>query len=251
MSFSDSIENMIHFFILFWTVLVVPLCAEHSDEVWAHVHPYLMTEDHPIKAKMDAIFSKARVTLNAETMNAAGFTNSKAGKWSNTVVTRHPKIPGYILKLYRDDQAGFIDWHMCYRRCLGAQCIQETIDLMGYQKMFVVPKKWIYCIPNSSPEGKCFILVAEDLKILKRKENYAKWRSPAMSFERLEAIFLMVKSLGLSDSTVPFNIPFCKDGRNAFIDTEWHHAPYINYERLLIFLSPRGVAFWKTLIEKL
>ncbi len=225
-----------------------------SEAVWSLLQPYLMPDDHPIKAKLDSIFSKARVTLTAKTMKKAKFTNPEERSFSHTVVTRHPQVPGYILKLFRDDQTDVTDWDMCHRRCSGAQLIRKAIEEMGYENMFSVPDKWIYCLPDfpEPPPGyqqKHFIVVAQDMKILKSKDNHAKWRSSAMSHERLEALFFLVKNVGLSDSVVAFNIPFCKDGRNSFIDTEWYHRPRVRYERLFRFLSPSGTIFWQLLIE--
>ena len=226
-----------------------------SDEVWALVEPYLLPDNHPIKKKLDILFSSGRITLNEKTMIKAKFTDSHA-RTNGVIVTRHKKVPGYVLKLYRDDQNGeYEDWNMCYRRCSGAKLTRETIDSLGYGNLLTVPKKWIYCLPDvpACPPGynqKHFILVAEEILIYDKKKNYKKWKSSWMTQERLYALFITIKIAGLSDSLVPNNVPISKDGKIVFIDTEWYNIHPMHLDHTLQFLNPTAKLYWQSLIDQ-
>lgn len=58
-----------------------------------------------------------------------------------------------------------------------------------------------------------------------------------MTPKLLEAFYYLVKSEGLSDSVYAFNLPFCRDGKLAFIDTEHHHEWPVYFQRTLKYLS--------------
>ena len=63
--------------------------------------------------------------------------------------------------------------------------------------------------------------------------------------KRIVRIFLTEE--GLKDSVFPDNIPFTKDGKMAFIDTEHHHLWPVDYYRLERYLSPEMKTYWKNL----
>lgn len=209
--------------------------------VWAYVQPYLLPENHPAKYKLDRIFTRTRATLNAASLQQAGFNNNVAGLYSGAVVTTHPKIKGYFIKLFTDDCPQRLDWKQWTTRIQGAQSIKKAIVQKGYHKMFKVPQKWIYPLPPepSPPLGHHrhdFILIAEEMDILPTRENYSRWRKK-MTPKLLEAFYTLVKEEGLSDSVYAFNLPFCYDGKLAFIDTEHHHEWPVYFQRTLKYLS--------------
>lgn len=125
----------------------------------------------------------------------------------------------------------------------------------GFQHYFKAPQKWVYPLPQhpAPPKGinnKHFILVCEDMHVHRHKDNIAKWKGVAINKRKLSALFIMLRELGLSDSVYPFNIPFSKDGKITFIDTEYHHDWPVPYHKLTPYLSPRMKLHWKNLIKQ-
>lgn len=224
-----------------------------SDEAWEAVKPYLLPENHRLKAKLDKIFMGSRALLNAQTLHAAGFRNVTPNKYSRCIVTTHSKLKGYVVKLFLDSQVGLCDWKHFAARAYGASCIKEAIPRLGYQAIFKVPEKWIYMIPEhpAPPPGlerKNFILIAEDMRILPNDLNRSLWRSNRMDQKRLRAYYTIIKDQGLSDSVICFNVPFCEDGKNAFVDTEYNHCYPIDYIRVFRYLGPQGQALWRDIL---
>src|ERR1700733_1887911 len=100
---------------------------DHVEQViWDVVAPHFLPSNHPVKPKLDKIFSSSRVTANEKSVGAAGFTKPKARRYSDTTVTGHPKLKGYLIKLVRDDQ-DLNDWEMLLERIKGARLVEECI----------------------------------------------------------------------------------------------------------------------------
>lgn len=226
-----------------------------DPDLWENLTPYFLPEDHPVKEQLDEIFSSGqRVLLNQDTLVEAGFTAPKPGhKLTRPYVLKHPKLKGYLVKMFTDDNK-VTEWEQWVRRIKGAYYTQECIDKHGYQKYFSVPKKWIYPIPVGSASAgeyrKNFILVVQNMKILKKNENKRTWKSMAVNPYVLDALYTVVDEVGLADSLFVFNIPFSRiDGKISFIDTEDYHIWPINYERMKNYLSPALQIYWDMLIE--
>lgn len=73
-----------------------------------------------------------------------------------------------------------------------------------------------------------------------------------MNKEKLEALYTMLSENLLIDSTFIDNIPFSKDGRIAFIDTEHYNSTLkeVCYEMVGAQLSPNMQEHWNQLINK-
>ncbi|NGX43431.1 MAG: hypothetical protein K940chlam7_01728 [Chlamydiae bacterium] len=229
-----------------------------SEKVWNEVTPYLLPDDHPIKPVLDRIFSEERVLLSIKSMKKAGFHNPKPRKWTHTIVTTHPEVPGYVFKVFLDSQRYFkgkpeyIHW---LERIQGALTIDAEIKKRGWDDIFKVPKKWIYLLPEepSAPKEfirKNFILVVEDMSIFDTKENVEKWKSDWITEEKLGMLHILLEELGLHDCTKPDNIPFSIDGKISFIDTQTFNQWPVLYKKLTPYLSPEMQTHWKNLTKK-
>ncbi len=223
-----------------------------SPEVWHLVKPYLLPSNHPIKRNLDALFGQKRVTQNLRSLEEAHFTRCYIRGYSKLVVTEHSMIRGYWLKLFIDDQ-DISDFPAFINRIEGALAIQDAIIGHGYEKHFVVPKKWIYPLPaepSPSPGSfrKNFILVAEDMDLYKKSDNRKKWATK-ITPPRALAIYTIMQELGLNDCIHPFNLPFSKDGRQAFIDTEHHHNWPVRFDLMLQHMPPLLQDYWLKIIE--
>jgi hypothetical protein len=224
-----------------------------DPDIWDRLTPYFLPADHPIRETLDKLFSE-RVTASFDSLSNAGFSNSFPARNLGVVVSKHPKINGFVLKIYTDEQPALPEWHFWIKRIEGAKAVQQSIKRHGYSKMFKVPRKWIYPLPAepSAAEGsnrKNFILVAENMKILKH-DNIHLWKGPGMTKQRLDAIFTIIEEEGLLDSTWADNIPFCRDGKQAFVDLEHFQEWPIKYARMGDFLNAEMEIYWKYLVKK-
>lgn len=221
-----------------------------SEEVWNDVQPYLLPEKHPLKNKLDRLFTSFRVTLNAESILKAGFSKANPGLFSHAIIAKNETFPGYYFKFYSDDQAIDEESKQWINRAFEAKKLKQAINNHQYQKYFVVPKKWIYPLPDlPKSKGrypKSFILIAEKIDITKRSMNIHKWRTVPTK-KLLNAVFVITEQEGLVDSLVAHNLPFTYDNRLAFIDLEHHHQWPVPFYKLLNFLNPEMQKYWKEL----
>ncbi len=248
--------NFVLLFLLFFSHLSASGEIERNPYVdpaiWEQVSPYFLPADSSVKKKLDAIFSSSRALFNLQSLKDAGFTKIIHRPCSHAYVMTHPKLKGYVIKLFTDQQQ-FVDWEAWVHRIHGAQCIRNAIKRHGYQHHFKVPKKWIYPLPaEPSPppdsQRKNFILVAKEMKLLEKRDNRAMWKSPVMSPDRIKAMYTIIKEEGLADSINVTNLPFLKDGRQAFIDTEWHHRWPVEYNKLTRRFSRPMRQYWMGLV---
>lgn len=229
-----------------------PYCPQ---DIWDSVSICFLPSDHPAKGALDQIFSASRATADLASLKKAGFKDIMPGKYSSQVVARHPKVPGYLFKLYTDLDPLSLDWSKFKTRVLGANQVRQSIEALGYTNLFVVPHKWIYPLPATpdAPVGsnrKNFVLLVEEMKILSDSSNRSKWKGDSVTKERLNALYKVLQINGLYDSAYPFNIPFTKDGRNAFIDTEYYNIWPIKFQGMLNYLSSEMKEHWQFLIHE-
>jgi hypothetical protein len=229
-----------------------------SNSVWQKAKKYLMPEDHPIKSELDQIFSKSRALCDMHSMEGAGFVPALPRHHNQMIVTRHPRLPGYLIKAYLDEQDYFKkkpEYYYWFKRLKGAQLIENAIITHQYGHLFKVPKKWIYLLPDEpSPPPhylrKMFILVVEDMELFDDKTNEQIWGSEWVTKELLKALYTIADELGLYDTTKPDNCPFSLDGKVAFIDTELYHKKPVKYYRMNPYLSPSMQTYWKKLTKQ-
>ena len=222
--------------------------------LWQDLKPYFLPVNHPIKARLDRLFQKNRITQSEETFEKGGFGKPKMRKPGNIVIGRNPHFRDYIFKVYLDTQPLLHEWDNWVKRIEGARAIQACIKRHGFRH-FSAPGKWIYPLPEepSPPSGspyqrKNFILIAENMNILSFHDNLKVFKNK-MSPQLLKELYTILKEEGLIDSVYPDNIPFTKKGQISFIDTEHHHLSPVPFHVLTHFLSPDMQRYWQSLID--
>lgn len=240
------------FWHLFICLLLSGSMAAVSPQVLEKVRPYLLPENHAAKKTLDRLFATRPLT-NEESLKKAGFQfKPRKEPEKQLLCAKHPKLRGYLVKTYLDTQHTIgkeeRNW---ISRIQGAEQIRKAIAQHHYQKMFKVPKKWIYLLPdNPSPPRRRFVLIVEDMHILERPKNIDAYFFQ-MSRPRLDALFTLLTENLLIDSIYIDNIPFCKDGRIAFIDTEHFNATFapLGLHLLTQRLCPPLAKHWSLLIS--
>jgi hypothetical protein len=217
---------------------------------------FLLPEDHPIKSKLDEIFGDSRILTSVKHLKKAGFENPKVRN-RGVVIGRHKDLKGYLLKLYLDnkDVDEVYQWE---KRIQGALLIQKALDIFGYNDIMKVPKKWIYELPARGPKPsrsarypKFYALVVEDMDIYSDPETFMLYRT-SITTEHLDALYTVLTTCLLSDSTWLPNIPFAHDGKIAFIDTEFAGTSlsiWVRLPRLGKYLSSSMRRYWNNLLE--
>ena len=231
--------------------------AKVTDEAWREALPFLLPEEFEIKEKLDELFNETRAILNSSSLKLAGFTTSKPQEFSLIVVTKHPNFPGYIFKIYLDNEKQKSDNKALgyfIKRVKGSIAVQKCIDENHLDAFFKVPKKWIYPMPSYEGQvkkysHKNFILVVEDMEILSAKANVKAWRSSMVTKELLVGLHRILTEVGLVDCAKIDNIPFSKDGRVAFVDTESFGFPKVPLHRLKEMIPSHLTSFWSKLIK--
>lgn len=216
-----------------------------SEADWNEVQSYLLPESHALKPKLDKIFKKAGVIQNEKSLKAAGFKNGAPRPWSQTIVTKHDKMKGFVFKLFTEDQTHFHAYAHLKSRIIGAKSVQAAIDQHHFQNYFKVPNKWLYPVKDSRH---CFILIAEECSLLTEEGNKAKWKN-TNDAKLLTALFTLLQQEGLSDSIYLVNIPFDMNGKVCFIDLENHHQWPVKYDRLTPCFSSKMQKHWISLFS--
>ncbi len=238
--------------------------SEPSLEMEREVAPYLLPEDHPAAEILDELFGVKRVTAKLRSLERDGFYDIDLRK-RGVVFARHPKLPGYVLKMVLDYTGHSTDkWTGSFRmqdeyieftgRVRKRNEIQQLIDDY-HLEAFTTPKKWIYPIPthtdppkNPTMIKKFYILIAEDMDIEPFPITFDLWKT-TFNQDMVDDYFFIVTSLKLRDLGPP-NQSFTKSGFLAFIDTkDWPEDQWDNLKRVPKFLSEEMGNYWKTLLE--
>lgn len=228
-----------------------------AEEIWEEVRPYLLPENHPAWPKLNRVFCSTRATQSPEHFRNAGFRRWRPGRWSRVAASSHPEFPEYFIKAYCDNELGIIyDWRKWIHRIHGAECIRECIKKYHLSKNFKVPHKWLYPLPkhpsppnNSHYVRKNFILVCENMRIQEHSANEKMYKHN-MTRTLMDGLYTILQVCGLYDSVYVFNMPFCKDGRIAIIDTEYHHKWPVPFYKLTDHFSKDLQSHWKRITFK-
>lgn len=228
-----------------------------EEEIWEEVRPYLLPENHPAWPKLNRVFCAARVTQSTDNFRKAGFRRWNPGRWSRVSASSHPEFPEYFIKAYCDTELGILyDWRKWIHRIKGAEMIRVCIKENKLQNDFKVPHKWIYPLPkHPAPKKgaqylrKNFILVCENVGILEHSANEAKYKHH-ITQKLMNGLYIILQVCGLYDSVYIFNMPFCKDGKIAIIDTEYHHKWPVPYSKLTKYFPKSLQSYWKQITHE-
>ena len=228
-----------------------PLITEHMKRKMAH---YLLPMDHPARAALDTIFSKSGVIKNSKSVRKAGFKILFSQKKSHIRVLRHPRLRGYLLKVYLDTERniprGMPGWKRLTMRCVVAEKIKSIIAHHGFTS-FIVADKWIYPIPadglgSGSSRPQPVVLLVRDMRVYNTRNSARAWREKA-GYETIRELFEIFKR-GYGSAFLVGNLPYTHSGRFAFIDTEFgkRKLPMIHLAR---YFSPRMRNYWWSLMR--
>jgi len=166
-------------------------------------------------------------------------------------VSKHCAFPGYIFKIYLDSETrtrkGIPHWKQLLSRCIGAQKIRKLIQekQLCY---FDVPDKWLYPLPeypiSREKNPQPFILIETDMEIENADVTKLCWKSVRQ--EHLDELFEIFKR-GYGSVSLIQNVPYTKNGKFAFIDTEYPRR-VLDLRKVKKFLPADMQRYWDSLI---
>ncbi len=237
-----------------------PNCQDNpylNDQMQCRIAPYLLPLDHPMKPRLDAIFSSSRVIENERSLLDAGFSII-AGPMpvSFVIVARHPSVPGYVFKMYLDSESrsrkDIPHWLSLARRCDGAKGIRKIIKKEKIRH-FAVPDKWLYVLPvypfsnvlNPEP----IILMETDMDLESYEVTKQMWQT-VVTRKHLDELYSILKHGygGRGTVCLSINVPYTKQGKFAFTDTESPKAE-LELKNVKKYLSKEMQRYWDRLIK--
>lgn len=245
-------------FFLLTIPLQAPLSAGHyphfdgngylTNAMKQQAREFLMPLDHPLKVKLDEIFSRGRVIENESTLHEAGFTILFMQPMSFITIVRHPELPGVLLKLYQDRERRTLKnlpgWTWLVMRAEGAKNIRKLIKKRKL-KYFTAPEKWIYPLPpHPHSEHNPVVLVVTDMQLASQSKSIDKWKT--LSNPKILDELHIILSKGLASTCLPWNIPYTLDRKFACIDTE-HPKRTHKMSSCLKYFSPEMQEYWKSI----
>lgn len=227
-----------------------------SSKIQEAMRPYLLPMKHTMHSVLDSIFTRTRATQDKSTFYKAGFRTIANGPRSFICVAKHPKIPGYLVKVYLDtelkEKFHKASWEWLVRRCEGASKVRNIIKTREI-RYFVVADKWIYCLPPepSPPNDNVHtrhlaLLLVTNMNLVPEKRNYDAWYY-YITKEHLQELFEII-SRAKGSSYRPDNIAYTKYGTFAFIDTEYpSKGP--DFKSIRRYLHPKMCEYWDQLVR--
>lgn len=213
------------------------------------IKPHLLPADHPLKNTLDQIFSGPRVIENEIAFAEAGFETLQVRPGSFIVIARHPLLPGYLLKLYLDNETrqkdGVPGWKWLVNRCKGAENIRTLIRKKNL-KHFIVPDKWLYPLPPDPKGRHPIVLLVTAMNLVSQQQNKQAWLN--VTEEHLDELYSII-SYGYASCDLFGNIQYTKEGKFACIDTE-HPKRKLKLSRIRPHLSELMQTYWNKLIGK-
>lgn len=223
-----------------------------TSEMRDKIKPYLLPLDHELKPLLDAIFSVGRVLQDEHALTQAGFTIVHSMHSSFIKVVKHPAIPGYLFKLYLDNETRLKGdkpgWWWLTNRCKGAERIREMIKKKNI-KHFAVPDKWLYIVPSYFPSAgpivQPVVVVETDMNLESHDMIAWAWQNLA-SRSVLDELYYILDH-GSGSYFLTGNVPYSKSGKFVFIDTEYPKRE-IKMKKVKQFLNPEMQAYWDHLM---
>jgi hypothetical protein len=235
-----------------WMAILLVFSLFHTDVLFSDIQKIeiqeielkecLLPKDHPLQKQLKNLFKDPEMFRSPRSFRQAGFLVSKSYRERHVMIGRHPHIPNYIFKKFRNQIPQHDQLANYLKRVNGARHLRKFIDL-NHLSHVVVPQKWIYRLPkqysDSETKERTYILIVEDMNIYNSKESIKRYHT--IPFDVLKELCIVVYYFRGFDS-IPNNLPFTQSDKIAFVDTEkwddWNReyfllriVPHMNEDR--------------------
>lgn len=223
-------------------ILLIFLTSEWSNA--EETSNYFLPKEFIVHKKLKKIFERCKSSdFNSTTMTLLGFKLLPKKNKRKIFVGFHNEIKGYAVKFFNNPHGKISEIDLFIKRIQGAELIRSYIEKNLLMDYFKVPKKWIWKIPNIKQMR--YLLLVEDMDLLSSHANIKKWKKENFENTFLLNLYYIIKDVGLLDSLYIDNIPFSKDGKIAFIDTEHYSHKKIQFNILSYYLSEESKYKWE------
>jgi hypothetical protein len=170
----------------------------------------------PIVALLGDLFDDPTMFGSFGRFEEAGF--SLVEHSPNKIMTgRHKRARGYVFKKYDDDKPGGKQLRSYMHRVEGSRLLRTFIAEHGFTHV-VTPRKWLHALPSAFPER--YLVVAEEIDLVSRAATDRACAHISKEQAR-ELATVLYYFRGLNSTAA--NLPYTKDDKIAFVDTErWH-----------------------------
>lgn len=173
---------------------------------------YYLPKTHPLHAQLEGLFTNPEMFKSPLKFRKAGFTVIPGHK--QLMVGGHPSLPGYLFKKFPDSRPQDKQLRNFIQRIDGSKVLRTSIKAHNF-KHLVVPRKWLYKLPESFPNS--YILIVERMDICTPEEVENQYR--LIQKDVLMELCTILHEVGGCDA-YPRNQPFTRSGKIAFVDTE-------------------------------
>ena len=217
--------------------------------------PYVLPVEHRIHNVVKDIFPSRGIVKDNQSLKKAGFIILRQQWGSGVLLARHPKLKGYIFKLYLDSQTIVREAHTqqqwLVERCRGAANIRKRIQ-ENSMTSFTVPEKWLYRVPQSGNDKRppIYILVTTFMHLVSTEKTAYAWKNA--THKQLRDLLTIIQSGGASSALI-INTPYTKEGKFVFLDTEYPDRQFSKEKlrKMCRYFSSEGSAYWLQLINGL
>ena len=178
----------------------------------------------PTTFDLDKLFHSRGMFDTAKNWERSGFHIVRAHE-TRMLVASHPSVPGILFKKYptKAHKTPLEQRQNYERRIEGSRRIKTVITERRLGRV-IVPQKWLVQLPSrfDSSEQPSYILAAERCKIVDPVRSRILYQN--IDEATLREIIPVLFHFGGGDSSAK-NVPFTKDGKLAFIDTDRWNDP--------------------------
>jgi hypothetical protein len=214
-----------------------------------HMDPWLLPLDHKTKPILDDLFANPSVINSNKTLRKAGFKILFSQKRSKIRVIGHPKLKGYLIKLFPNSETQLLSsaWKRLTIRCIVAEKIKSIIARQKIRH-FVVADKWLYPLPynRKMKEAQPVVLIVRNMNIYNRQDTKHVWKNHISGIVLRELYKILGRGYG--SAFLSGNLPYSRSGKFAFIDTEFDKRK-IHLDHVKKFISPHMRHYWDMLVE--
>ncbi len=212
--------------------------------------PWLLPLCHKMKPVLDRLFANPNVVNSERTLRKAGFKILFSQHRSKIRVIAHPKLPGYLIKLFPNCEKNLVSsaWKRLTIRCIVAQKIKSIIA-RHHIHHFIVADKWLYPLPPNlkKKESIPVVLLVRNMNIYNREDSKHVWKNHINGCILQELYKILGRGYG--SAFLSGNLPYSKRGKFAFIDTEYDKRK-IPLQHVKKFVSPKMRHYWDYLVKQ-
>ena len=175
----------------------------------------------PTSIDLNQLFRKSSMFDSIAAWRKAGFEILRESE-DKIIVASHPDVGGYLFKKYGPNNSRSYEEQLekYQSRIAGARLLREHLDANQIDRI-IVPRKWLCTLPDRFDvrRGKpSYIVIVDRYDILDPDKSKRRYRDIDRSLlEDLCTVLFKFRGLDFT----PRNVPFTRDHKIAYIDTEY------------------------------